>query len=89
MRSWRTLAFACLAACVCGMAPARAETGTALVLAVVPQFPALDLHRTWTPIAKAIEASTGRPVRLKLHTSIPAFEDDVLAGTPQLAYMNP
>ena len=35
------------------------------MLAVVPQFPALDLHRTWTPIAKAIEASTGRPVRLR------------------------
>lgn len=60
-----------------------------LTLGVVPQFPALDIHRTWTPLAKAIENAAGRPVRLKIYASIPVFERDFLAGVPDLVYVNP
>ena len=60
-----------------------------LSLAVVPQFPALEIHRTWTPVAKAIEVSTGRAVRLKNYASIPVFERDFLADGPDLVYLNP
>jgi phosphonate transport system substrate-binding protein len=58
-------------------------------LRVVPQFPALEIHRTWTPLAKAIESAAGRPVRLKNYASIPVFERDYLAGVPDLVYLNP
>lgn len=60
-----------------------------LTLGVVPQFPALEIHRTWTPVAKAIEAAVGRPVQLKIYQSIPLFEQDFLSGGPDIVYLNP
>ena len=60
-----------------------------LSFAIVPQFPALDIHRTWSPIAKALEVSLGQPVQLKIYPSIPEFEKDFLAGVPDLLYLNP
>ena len=70
-------------------AAAVRAAGTELVLAVVPQFPALDIHRTWTPIAKTVEIATGRTVRLKIYPSIPVFEQDFMAGVPDIVYLNP
>ena len=71
------------------VAGAVTDAGGALSLAVVPQFPALEIHRVWTPVAKALEQSLGRPVMLKMYASIPVFERDFLAGQPDLVYLNP
>ena len=73
---------------IAGMRTAAAAE-PALILGVVPQFPALDIHRTWTPVANAIETAIGRPVQLKIYQTIPLFEQDFLAGTPDLVYLNP
>ena len=54
-----------------------------------PRYMLLDIHRTWTPVAAALGEATGRAVQVKVHASIPAFEDDFRAGTPDLVYMNP
>ncbi len=75
--------------CLAGITAAAPATGDALSLAVVPQFPALDIHRAWTPLATALESAIGRPVQLKIYPSIPAFEEDFLAGKPDLVYLNP
>ena len=72
-----------------GIHATRAAAEGALSFAIVPQFPALDIHRTWSPIAQALESSLGQAVQLKMYASIPEFEKDFLAGIPDLLYLNP
>ena len=67
------------------MAQARRE----LTLAVVPQFPAAVLHRDWAPLLDRLTATVGVDFRLQLQPTIPRFEADVLAGSADLAYLNP
>ncbi len=67
---------------------AQAQSG-ALRLAVVPQFPALELHKAWSPLVEALQSSTGLKLELVLPGSIPAFEEGFLQGQWDLAYMNP
>ena len=78
-----------LVACLLLMRAGNGLAEPPLVLAVVPQFPALEIHRTWTPVAKAVESAIGRTVELKLYQSIPQFEQEFLAGAPDLVYLNP
>ncbi len=58
-------------------------------IAVVPQFRAEQLHRDWTPVLERLRAATGASFSLRIAVDIPAFEDSVLAGEPDFAYMNP
>jgi phosphonate transport system substrate-binding protein len=80
---------AIVVAVMLGLSARAAVAESALSFAIVPQFPALDIHRTWSPIAKALEVSLGQPVQLKMYPSIPEFEKDFLAGGPDLLYLNP
>ena len=80
---------AIVVAIMLGLSARAAVAGGDLSFAIVPQFPALDIHRTWSPIAKALEGSLGQPVQLKMYPSIPEFEKDFLAGGPDLLYLNP
>lgn len=77
-----------LACCIA--AGSRAEPGkTGYSLAVVPQFPATILHQNWTPVIERLKRETGLSFSLSIAPSIPQFEDAVLAGEPDFAYMNP
>ncbi len=58
-------------------------------VAVVPQFPAAELHRDWTPLLRRISQTSGLNLSLKLHTSIPRFESEMMGGSPDFAFMNP
>lgn len=58
-------------------------------IAVVPQFRAEEIHRDWTPVLERLRAATGSSFSLRIARDIPAFEDSVLAGEPDFAYMNP
>jgi phosphonate transport system substrate-binding protein len=66
----------------------QAQTG-AMRLAVVPQFPALELHKAWWPLVESLQSSTGLKLELVLPGSIPAFEEGFLQGQWDLAFMNP
>lgn len=66
-----------------------ASAADTLTLGIVPQFPALEIHRAWTPIAQAMEEVLAKPVQLKIYSSIPSFERDVIAGGPDIVYLNP
>lgn len=58
-------------------------------VSVVPQFPALEVHRDWTPVLERLSKTTGLNFTLDLAPNIPKFEDLVVAGTPDFVYMNP
>jgi phosphonate transport system substrate-binding protein len=61
----------------------------AYTVAVVPQFPAAEIHRDWVPLLEQVGREAGVTLNLKLAASIPRFEAEVLAGTPDFAFMNP
>jgi len=56
---------------------------------VMPQFTAGEIHRDWTPLLQRLGAEAGATLTLKLAPSIPRFEAEVLAGSPDFAYLNP
>jgi len=70
------------------VAPAAAEERR-YTLSVVPQFPAVEIHRSWSPVAERLQRETGLRLELKTHAGIPAFEEDFLQGRSDFAYMNP
>lgn len=62
---------------------------TVLTVSVVPQFPAADIARTWGPILTQLSERVGVQFVLRQARDIPGFEAEVLAGTPDVAYLNP
>lgn len=87
--SWRQI----LAAAWLGLVPALAAAGdgagASYSIAVVPQFRAEEIHRDWTPALERLRAATGASFSLRIAADIPAFEESMLAGQPDFAYMNP
>ena len=60
-----------------------------LTVSVVPQFRAEEIHRVWAPLLERLGKETGLTFVLSVSPSIPAFEEGMLAGRPDFAYMNP
>ncbi|XVJ68584.1 MAG: phosphate/phosphite/phosphonate ABC transporter substrate-binding protein [Rhizobacter sp.] len=58
-------------------------------VAVVPQFPAVEIHRAWTPLLAYLSAQTGLELKLVTSASIPEFERSFQAGQPDLVFLNP
>lgn len=58
-------------------------------LAVVPQFPAVEIHNAWTPLLDRLSSLTGRGFKLMPFASIPEFEAAFLEGRPDFVYFNP
>ena len=71
-----------------GRAHARFGGPTYSVM-VVPQVPASELMRDWTPLLARLSQLTGCTLVLKLAASIPLFETELLAGVPDFAFLNP
>lgn len=67
---------------------ARAASPT-FVFAVVPQFPAIDIHRAWQPLLDRLSAETGLAFELKIFRTIPDFEAGFLTQQPDFIYCNP
>lgn len=61
----------------------------ALLVEVVPQFQPAEINRAWGPLLARLEKETGLVFSLKIAKDIPAFEEDVMAGQPDLVYQNP
>ncbi|MDO9235479.1 MAG: phosphate/phosphite/phosphonate ABC transporter substrate-binding protein [Aquabacterium sp.] len=67
---------------------AQADKPTYTV-AVVPQFQPTEIQRVWGPILERAGQEAGVVLTLKISKDIPTFEDEVEAGRPDFAYMNP
>lgn len=60
-----------------------------LSVGVVPQLPAAETLRRWSPFLEDIGEANGLCFVLALSTSIPEFEAEFIAGRHDLAFMNP
>ncbi|BAO29624.1 phosphate/phosphite/phosphonate ABC transporter substrate-binding protein [Sulfuritalea hydrogenivorans] len=90
MNVLRNAAVRFLVLCVVAGAAIAAEPGKASYsLAVVPQFRAEEIHRDWSPVLARLRVATGASFSLRIAADIPKFEESVLAGEPDFAYMNP
>lgn len=58
-------------------------------ISIVPQFPALEIYRHWTPVLEHLQRATGMRFELKILPTIPEFERDFLGGRPDIVYLNP
>jgi phosphonate transport system substrate-binding protein len=89
-RVLRTLARSGMAAVAWSAVGQPALSATqALSVSIVPQFPAADLHRDWVPLLARLSREVGVGLKLVLTASIPRFEAELMAGGPDLAFMNP
>ena len=59
------------------------------VVSVVPQLPASETYSHWAPVLEAIGLATKQCFTLSISKTIPDFETELLAGTPDFSYMNP
>ena len=58
-------------------------------LAVVPQFPAAEIDRDWTPLLERLARDTGIRLALSFAPTIPRFEAELMVGRADFAYLNP
>jgi phosphonate transport system substrate-binding protein len=90
MNVLRNAAVRFLVLCAVSCTVIAAEPGKASYsLAVVPQFRAEEIHRDWSPVLARLRVATGASFSLRIAADIPKFEESVLAGEPDFAYMNP
>lgn len=61
----------------------------AYTLAVVPQFPPVEIHKRWIPFVEGLSKELGVNIQLKAYRSFHEFENDLKNGVPDFAYMNP
>jgi phosphonate transport system substrate-binding protein len=66
-----------------------ASAPKAYVVSVVPQLPASETFSHWAPVLEAIGLATKQCFTLSISKTIPDFETELLAGTPDFSYMNP
>ena len=70
-------------------APSYADEPTPLSFAIVPQQSATKLAKLWSPILRYIGEKSGYTLVFRTAKDIPTFENRLLSGEYDLAYMNP
>ncbi len=83
---YKILSFIVLCFVLFTQAVSAKETYT---FAVVPQIAAVDIHKNWNPFLAALSSELNVTFELKIYPSIPQFEEALLKGAPDFAYMNP
>ncbi len=58
-------------------------------LAVVPQFPPVEIHKRWTPFAEMLSKELNVSIQLRVYKDFKEFENDIRKGVPDFIYMNP
>ena len=56
---------------------------------IVPQLTPVAIHKAWTPVLEKLGKATGLTFELIVKPSIPAFEEALVGGAPDFAFMNP
>lgn len=56
---------------------------------VVPQFTTAQMYSTWSPLLQRIGQETGLCFELRIAPNIPEFEQRILKGQAEFAYLNP
>lgn len=88
MKSWFRVVVLAVTAWICNGSMALAAEATYTV-AVVPQFAPVQIFNAWQPFLDRLEQTTGYRFKLLAYAKIPDFDDAVLKGIPDIAFMNP
>lgn len=68
--------------------PAAAEKPS-YTIAVIPNLPAVVLHKNWTPLVEHLSKELGVNLELKLYDKINIFLEETQAGIPDFTYSAP
>lgn len=68
---------------------AAAQQGKTYTVSVVPQVRASVIYQRWSPFVKKLSKELGITLKIKTYASIPDFEEGLLRGEPDFAFMNP
>jgi phosphonate transport system substrate-binding protein len=58
-------------------------------ISIVPQVSPLDIYKNWKPLTDYLSRATGSVFVIQLQNSIPEFEETLIKGQPDFAFMNP
>jgi phosphonate transport system substrate-binding protein len=78
-----------LFALIGGQSAHSAEKNSSLRLLVVPQFPATEIHATWSKLLDGLKKDGLPPIELVFAKDITEFENQFKAGQAELIYCNP
>ncbi len=67
----------------------KADVERVYTIGIVPQFDIRRLHDIWTPILNELQARTGYRFMIRGSATIPTFEQELISGTFDFAYINP
>ena len=70
-------------------ASAAARQGKTYTVSVVPQVRAAVVYERWSPFVKKLSKELGITLKIKTYASIPDFEEGLMRGEPDFAFMNP
>jgi len=73
----------------CGLSHPVLAADKSYSIAVVPQWQPIIVQRNWQPFLDEISQRSGVTLSLLQSRSIPEFENMILRGEPDFAYMNP
>lgn len=92
-RQRTVIATLCLIFCIIAgslpVIPAHAKEKPVYTLALIPNLPAVTLHKNWTPLIEYLERETGEQFDLKLYDKIESFVTEVNAGRVDFVYTSP
>lgn len=63
--------------------------GAVYHVGIIPQAPPVAMYERWGPLLARLSALTGASLKAKLYESMEAFEQDFLAGGPDLLFAHP
>jgi phosphonate transport system substrate-binding protein len=80
-----------LACCAFGLGctSAGAAEKNSYTLGVMPNLPAVTLHKSWTPFVEQLSRELGIKIELKLYDKLATFLDETKAGQPDFIYSAP
>lgn len=87
MKSWFRVVLFTASIWIYGTTMAQATT--TYTVAVVPQFAAVRIFNDWRPFLEQLERATGYHFKLLTYAKISDFDEALLKGIPDIAYMNP
>jgi len=68
---------------------AAAQQGKTYTVSVVPQVRAAVVYERWSPFVRMLSKELGVKLKIKTYASIPDFEEALMRGEPDFAFMNP
>lgn len=69
--------------------PVRGAELKTYTLAVIPNMPAVKIHKNWTPFVEQLSRDTGVKIELKVYDKINTFLEEGETGVPDFIYSAP